>query len=414
MLKSLRRKLTLWFIGLFLVIYGCGGATAIFVFESGLSAAIDDEVEALAEEIMPSIRVINERPSLKLWATNAGHLKMPASIQLFNADGKLYEAYGPPGVARLVEGPLSGMINGKSLSLRSNYERLDLPSKYPGYLQIQISTGHRDSAINQLIFTMLVLVPFLVIAVGLTGYIFAGQAVAPVAKSMDILKRFVADAGHEFNTPVAVIEASIQTLEESLKEHNLPTDILEIISRASNGMKELAADLILLASIDSPQMELPKDSLTLDEIIQPSFEAMTELAKNKSINLTHSQIPEGIIFGNEHALKIMLSNVLSNALKYTDNSGSVHLSVDKNENNINISVKDTGIGIPKEHIENIFDRFYRVEKSRSRSAGGSGLGLSIVKAIIEVHNGNIKVESTPGKGSVFTITLPASGRPFTG
>lgn len=406
MLKSLRRKLTLWFIGLFLVIYGVGGATAIVVFESGLSAAIDDEIEALASEIMPSISIMDDKASLKKWAASAEHLKMPASIQLFDNNKKLTESYGPAGTDVLARGPVLTQLKDKTISLRSNYEKLTNDNKIIGYLQIQISTGHRDSAIQQFISTMLILSPFLVIAVGLTGYLFSKQAVEPVAKTMDVLKRFVADAGHEFNTPVSIIEASVQTLEESLKERNMSTEILDIIARASSSMKELAADLILLARIDSPEMELPKEIISVDEFVKPAVEEMIELAKTREIILDCSVIPESNILGNEHSLKILISNILSNALKYTDSGGRIKVTVEKIENNVLISIEDTGIGIPEKNIEHIFDRFYRVDKSRSRMAGGSGLGLSIVKAIVEVHGGSIKVESIPGQGSTFIVSLP--------
>lgn len=412
MIQALRKKLTLLFLGLFILIYVLGGAAALGVFYHGLTIALDEEITDLSSEILPAIQFTNDKPSLKPWAAAAEdeHLKFPAGIQLFDPNGKLLEKYGLSGEV-LQEGELTIVSDNKVVTLKSNFEELKEQGKRVGYLQIQISTEARDDAIRQFGFTMLFMLPFLGVAVSLAGYFFSGLAIKPVEKSIKVLKTFVADAGHEFITPVTVVEASIQTLEEQLKEHNIEGDVLSMISRASQRMKELASDLIFLAKLDNPDAQLPEELIGLDEVVEPAIEELSELARNRGLDLQCAKIPNLSIYGNRHSLKVMLTNLLTNAIKYTEAGGQVRIEFSSDNTRVSISVEDTGIGIPPECLENIFDRFFRVDESRSRAQGGSGLGLAIVKAILERHKSEIEVHSTIGKGTKFTVRIPLALSP---
>jgi OmpR-family two-component system manganese-sensing sensor histidine kinase len=407
MIPSLRRRLTLLFLCLFLLIYGLGGAAALAVFYSGLTAAMDEEISDLSSEVLPAIKFdANSEPNLKTWAAAAAqeHLSFPAGIQLYDKNKHLLESYGPSGKS-LFEGEFYIQYKGRKTLLRSNFEPLKNNGQTSGYLQIQMDTDKRDDAVQQFALTILLILPFLAVAVVLAGYFFSGLAIKPVEKSIQVLKTFVADAGHEFITPVTVVEASIQTLEEILKEHGIGLEVLNIISRASNTMKELSSDLIYLAKIDNPAADLVQEDLKVNEIIEPAVEAIIELARSKNIELKCLPVPDLTVKGNVHALKTMVSNLLSNAIKYSDNGSAVKLSVTEENNKVCIAVEDNGIGIPEQDIEHIFDRFYRVDQSRARSAGGSGLGLAIVKAILDLHRAEIDVQSTLGKGTKFTVRM---------
>ncbi|MBX9721294.1 MAG: HAMP domain-containing histidine kinase [Candidatus Obscuribacterales bacterium] len=407
MIQSLRMKLTWLFLWLFLLIYSIGGGAALLVFNSGLSQALDEEITDLQEEIMPAIEYDDGTPSLKAWAAAAAHehLAFPAGIQIFDKEKKLLETYGTSGDS-LLRGEFTVTLADKEAnSLRSNYEPLKNANKLTGYLQIQMSTESRDAAVIQFGLTMLLIFPFLSVAVALAGYFFSGLAIKPVEKSIQVLQTFVADAGHEFITPVTVVEASIQTLEEIHKEHGIGLEVLNIIARASSRMKELASDLIYLAKIDNPAVELPQEPINISDVTEPAIEGVIEIAKSKGVELSCSKVPDLNVQGNLHALKILLSNLLSNAIKYTESGGKVTLGVTSEGSKVFISVEDTGIGIPQEKLEQIFDRFYRVDQSRSRNAGGSGLGLAIVKAILDIHKAEIDVQSNVGKGSKFTVKM---------
>ena len=408
MIQALKTKLTLLVLGLFLLIYVLGGAAALLVFYHGLTIALDEEILDLSSEIIPAIKFSASRPTLKQWADAAKteHLAFPAGIQIFDQKRAILESYGLSG-KELIRGELIVQSDNQSITLKSNYHELRDQGKAVGFLQIQMSTVARDNAVRQFGLTMIFILPFLAVAVTLAGYYFAGLAIQPVEKSIKVLKTFVADAGHEFITPVTVVEASVQTLEETLKEHGVGLDVLSIIGRASQRMKELASDLIFLAKMDNPDGEMPQEQLTIDEVLEPALEEVLELARSRGISLIHSPIPDLPIYGNRHSLEVMITNLLSNAIKYTDAGGSVKVEAMLQSNKVVIVVEDTGIGIPEENISHIFDRFYRVDQSRSRAQGGSGLGLAIVKAILDLHKSEIEVQSHPGKGSVFTVRLPA-------
>jgi signal transduction histidine kinase len=412
MIQALRKKLTLLFLGLFLLIYVLGGAAALGVFYHGLTLALDEELSDLSSEILPAIQFSTGVQSLKKWAAAAEHehLTSPAGIQLFDPRGRLLEKYGISGEG-LKKGELRFNSENRNVSLKSNYEELREEGRYLGFLQVQISTDSRDTAVQQFGLTMLLMLPILAVAVSFAGYFFSGLAIKPVEKSIKVLKTFVADAGHEFITPVTVVEASLQTLEEQLKEHNIGLEVLSMISRASQRMKDLASDLIFLAKLDNPDAQLPVEIVSLDEIVEPAMEEVQELARSKGITLSCSHVPELPIYGHRHSLQVMITNLLTNGVKYTEPGGSVKLDVGQDSNRIVLIVEDSGIGIPSDRLENIFERFYRVDESRSRAQGGSGLGLAIVKAILDRHKSEIEVQSTLGKGSKFIVRIPIANIP---
>lgn len=408
MIHALRKKLTLLFLGLFLLIYVLGGAAALVVFYHGLTLALDEELSDLSSEILPAIQLSTGVPSLKKWAAAAEHehLTSPAGIQLYDPRKQLLEKYGLSGGDLLTKGELKTRYENKEVSLKSNFEELKEDGKQLGFLQVQISTDSRDTAVQQFGLTMLLMLPFLSVAVSFAGYFFSGLAIEPVEKSIKVLKTFVADAGHEFITPVTVVEASLQTLEEQLKEHNIGLEVLSMISRASQRMKDLASDLIFLAKLDNPDAQLPAELISLDEIIEPAIEEVSELARNKGISLSASKLPQLPLVGHRHSLEVMVTNLLTNGIKYTEPGGAVKLDAFQDNNRIVLTVEDSGIGIPADRLDSIFERFYRVDESRSRVQGGSGLGLAIVKAILERHKSEIEVQSTLGKGSKFIIRIP--------
>ena len=181
-------------------------------------------------------------------------------------------------------------------------------------------------------------------------------------------------------------------------------EILAIISRASNRMKALGESLIVLARMESPQYELTQDVLKLASVVEPVMAESRQLARGKKIDLECAAVPEIAIRGSGEALERMLLNVVANAIRYTD-QGKVSLSFKIDEQYATIIVEDTGCGIPKDSLPHIFERFYRVDRSRSRVMGGYGLGLSIVKAIIDRHRGTITVASEINMGTRVALGL---------
>jgi signal transduction histidine kinase len=408
MLDSLRGQLTSWFVGLFVALYCIGCVFGLVVFDSVLTAQLDEDLRELRSEIRPSVDFQSRKPTLKGWAENiSSQQQLLTTIQLYDSEGNILERYGPAGVEKLAYGTLFQRQANQNTSVRSLYKALqDSDRNTMGYLQVQVSTKHRDDALHQFGLTLLIMAPFFALAVWFTGYFFSAKAVQPVGQTLDLLRRFVADAGHEFNTPITVIEASVQTLEENLKE-NESREILEVISRASARMRDLAASLMLLARMENPELVAKRTPIELNEILEPIVEQFESLAAQKNIRIKVNIPPNVVVLGNKDSLTTMISNLLDNALRYTDRGGTISLNVVGQESAVIMTVEDTGIGIPSECLSHIFERFYRVDKSRSRAAGGSGLGLSIVKAIVEAHKGVVKAESEVGKGTKFTVVLPS-------
>ena len=180
-----------------------------------------------------------------------------------------------------------------------------------------------------------------------------------------------------------------------------------MIRRNVERMSNLVSDLLLLSRLESPEPQLRMEMVDLFELVGDVVKLVERAAKEKGIKLKVDVKPGTALLGDPFLLEQMLLNLLDNAVKYTER-GEVSLTAEAGDDQVRIRVSDTGIGIPSEHLPRIFERFYRVDKARSRELGGTGLGLSIVKHIVQLHGGRIEVTSQPGRGSTFTVLLPSS------
>lgn len=235
------------------------------------------------------------------------------------------------------------------------------------------------------------------------GYVLAGKTLKPIEDALDQQKRFVTDASHELKTPLAAMQIATEV---ALRDKKL-TKELAVLTLKENlvemeKMKNLSNNLLLLAKTNGNARKT-FETFSTPEIkkLDPMF---AKLAKQKKIKFVSTVKPLTIYASKESVLQL-ITLLLDNAIKYT-HKGTVRLAVGKAGKNLKIVVSDSGIGIARQDLPNIFDRFYRVDSSRSKSIEGFGLGLSIVKKIVASHNGDIKVTSVPTKGSVFTVLLP--------
>lgn len=220
--------------------------------------------------------------------------------------------------------------------------------------------------------------------------------------------QFVANVSHELRTPLTSIKGFVETLlDGAIENPKTANNFLRIINDETERLSRLINDVLSLSSIESKQTEINKKPLHLGELISNVVAMLKPLAQNKDIDLTLSldkSLP--IIEADKDMMGQVIINLTENAIKYTPQGGRVHINAELLPNGIRIQVNDTGIGIPEKSLPRIFERFYRVDKARSREMGGTGLGLAIVKHIVEVHKGVINVESQINKGSTFTVTLP--------
>jgi two-component system, OmpR family, phosphate regulon sensor histidine kinase PhoR len=222
----------------------------------------------------------------------------------------------------------------------------------------------------------------------------------------ELRKEFVANASHELRTPLTLIQGYVETLLESAGAlDGQPREFLGIIDRNVRRLALVVGDLLDLSRLESGRDVLSREKVELGELLGRVKEAFDPLAARKRQTLSVSGGGEATV--DPVLLERALSNLVDNALKYTPERGTIRVSGERADGHLLLKVADDGIGIPPADQARIFERFYRVDRSRSREMGGTGLGLSIVKHVAQLHGGDVAVESAPGKGSVFTLRLPA-------
>ncbi len=229
-------------------------------------------------------------------------------------------------------------------------------------------------------------------------------------KRVETMRRdFVANVSHELRTPVAVIKGYGETLLDGALEESPERSrrFVEIIVSHAERLTNLINDILTLSKLEARDAALTLHPLDLCGTIRKAQMLMEDHARSKGIRIA-AECPDGMpkVLADQGQLEQVLLNLLDNAIKYTPDGGDVAIEISTNQGRLQISVSDTGIGIPSKDLPRIFERFYRVDEGRSREQGGTGLGLSIVKHIVQLHGGEITVSSEAGKGSKFTVTLP--------
>ena len=223
--------------------------------------------------------------------------------------------------------------------------------------------------------------------------------------------QFVSNASHELKTPLSTMKILIETmLYQDVLDQAMTKEFLSDINKEIDRLNRIVSDLLTLVNIDSGGMKLNAVQLDVHDLLLEQVKRLAPLARENGIELDCSAREALEINGDVVKLQQVIYNVIDNAIKYTPRGGEVHASLSRNGKRAIIRVSDTGIGIPAADLPHVFDRFYRVDKARSRATGGTGLGLSIVKQIVQLHGGNITAASEEGKGTTFTIELPLSAK----
>lgn len=239
------------------------------------------------------------------------------------------------------------------------------------------------------------------------GHILSGRAMVPLREAYEKQRQFAADASHELRTPLAVVMASADLLENdpSITSPFLKQVIADVRDEVKK-MTRLVSDLLLVARSDNKALKLKLQKFDAAELLSQTARLMQPLADKKHIALDIRNRDAHVIQADEQKIKQLMLILVDNAVKYTPDGGEVHVGFEKApQGRVRFFVQDTGIGIAKEDQRRIFDRFYRVDKARSREMGGNGLGLSIAQEIVNLHQGSIEVTSTLGKGTRFTVEL---------
>jgi signal transduction histidine kinase len=232
------------------------------------------------------------------------------------------------------------------------------------------------------------------------------QMIRRLDESFQHTRRFLADASHELRTPLTIIktelEAVIDRQDGKQGARELAGNVLEEIER----LRKIVEGLLALSRLDAGEALEKPVPFDLGELAATTADQMSLLAEDKKIAIHYDVAQRVIVEGDRARLKQVTVNLLDNAIKYTPDGGRIHVRVYANGRKALLEVSDTGIGIPSDARPCVFDRFFRVDKARSRDLGGAGLGLSIVRSICVAHGGHVDVQSKEGEGSRFTVELP--------
>ncbi len=228
-------------------------------------------------------------------------------------------------------------------------------------------------------------------------------------QSFGRLTQFTADASHELRTPLAVIQSQVELALSQPRTSESYQQTLEVCLKSSERMRLLIDGLLLLARTDSDRMELRPLTIDLRSVAEDAVAQMHDKASLAGVELA-CITPESVtlVLGDPRFLAQVPTNLIDNAIQHSSSGGKIVVEVRREDSGAVLSVKDSGCGIPAEHLPNVFERFYRVDTGRSRKHGGCGLGLAICRSLIEAHGGTISCESTVGQGSIFSVRLPLS------
>jgi two-component system phosphate regulon sensor histidine kinase PhoR len=248
------------------------------------------------------------------------------------------------------------------------------------------------------------------------GAVIVVNDVTDYRRLENVRRDFVANVSHELKTPIASIKGFVETLlDGALDNRDDAERFCRIIARQSERLHSIIDDLLSLSRIEQSEgaADIALESTLLCDVLCSAINDCQSRADDRAIKIAIVCPEEQRIKCNAPLMIQAVLNLLDNAIKYSDEGGRIDVAATANERTVVISVRDQGCGIPPEHLSRVFERFYRVDRARSRKLGGTGLGLSIVKHIVNVHHGKVTVESTPGKGSTFSIHLPVDA-PFPG
>jgi heavy metal sensor kinase len=479
--QSLRLKLTLWYVFILAILLIAFSSFLYLTLSKSLYRGVDNKLRSLAELIASEsssplskfgfgnidqtleasmslrpvgkfIQVLDESGAIGRKSDNLRNIQLPISLNaLKNASMGLVtfetnRSFGSTPL-RIVTLPVSE---------RDHTMRI---------VQVASSLEDVEDALNTLLLILLITVPSALIMASLGGQFLAHKALKPVDQitqtarlitsqnlnqrippprvkdeisrlietlndmitrldqSFRQVKQFSSDASHELKTPLTIlrgeVEVALRKDRASEEYQKVLASNLEEIGR----MTQIVDELLLLSRADSGEIQLSRKEISLSEILREAIPHASLLARNKNLNI-QAALPEGevTILGDRLRIRELFLNLIENAVKYTEEGGSVRVELTRNNSGSHagnwgerpheeqafaeVRVVDTGIGISVEDQARIFDRFFRVDKARSREQGGSGLGLSICKWIVEAHQGRLSVESEVGKGSSFIVSLP--------
>ncbi|NQX61706.1 sensor histidine kinase [Paenibacillus qinlingensis] len=277
-----------------------------------------------------------------------------------------------------------------------------------GYSVVYLDVTAQKTILTNLVYTFSLVGLVMLIVIFFTSRYFANRSIAPVREAFQKQKQFIADASHELKTPLAVINTNADVLlansEDTIESQS---KWLHRIKSETERMKTLTNDLLYLTEMDDTRAGILYSEFNVSESVESVLLTMEAVVFEKDITLDYEIQPDLTLHGNSEQIKQVVMILMDNAIKYTPPKGAITLSFKKHHSDTLLTVTNTGEGISPEHVERIFDRFYRADTSRSRKHGGYGLGLAIAKSIVEQHKGKIHAKSVQQETTSFYVQLPS-------
>ncbi|MBY0217618.1 MULTISPECIES: cell wall metabolism sensor histidine kinase WalK [Paenibacillus] len=275
-----------------------------------------------------------------------------------------------------------------------------------GHMIVFIDVTAQQGILTNLIYTFTIVGLFMLVVIYFLSRYFANRSIAPVKEAFDKQKQFIADASHELKTPLAIINTNTDVLLANRDDTiDNQSKWLHYIKSETERMSRLTSDLLYLTEIDDSRSTMIHSKFDMSDAVETIILTMEAVIFEKNISLDYSIEPELMVHGNSEQIKQVILILLDNAVKYSKAKGAVNVSLKKHNHEVVLAVSNTGEGIAPEHLDRIFDRFYRTDASRARKHGGHGLGLAIAKSIVDQHKGQIYARSVVGEGATFYVRL---------
>ena len=283
--------------------------------------------------------------------------------------------------------------------------RLSVPG-LPAWVQLGRLLNDQERVLGQLFTGLLTLGAVSILLLGAASWWLAGRSLLPAQKAWDQQQTFVANAGHELRTPLTLIRAGVEVAMRNQTGGEQKALFKDILQECDH-MARLVEDLLLLSRLDSARLKLEHQSIVLPDFLPEILRQVERLAEKREIHVGLNQA-QGKVWGDPTRLRQVLLILLDNALRYTPGGGQIQVATQLKGQMVHLTVSDNGPGIPAEHLQHVFERFYQVENTRADEPRGNGLGLSIAKALVEAQGGTIRLESHVGGGTQVLLALPGA------
>jgi len=455
LLRSVRVRLTLWYVLLLAVILAGFSAGVYFILRDNLYSNLDDTLQARAETLLDVVEFEGGRPTLEEVAS--GTDADDSFARVFDASGDVTFDSSVAGSVEVDRGAVKRALDGgivtRTVDVGDDPVRVrTVPVRRDGSVVGALEVGQPvddvTDTLNALLIILGIAYPVTLIVASVGGVFLAGRALSPIdsltrlarrisaedlsarlgmdlpddevgrlARTFDEMiarldeafrrqRQFSADASHELRTPLTTIKGQVEVALAKERDAEEYREVLRSVNEEVDRLIRMVGSLLTLARADTGQITLASEEVSLGQLVSAAVEQVQPLAAEGGLEVSLNAGPVVSVRADEDLMLQLVLNLLDNAIKYTPSGGRVTAAWSADDVRATLVVSDTGPGIPPEHRDRIFDRFYRVDDARSRESGGAGLGLSICRWIAHAHGGSIRIDDGPEGGSAFSVSLP--------